>query len=60
MNTALIAIGGGSDGMEREAVAVSDRVGKVEVDHGDTSCKTPLATPYIRKAASRRIAKTQE
>ncbi len=30
------------------------RIGKVDVDHGQTSCKTPDAVPYIEKAAKRK------
>ena len=30
----------------------------VEVDHGDTDCKTPDATQYILKTAARMKAKT--
>jgi hypothetical protein len=29
-------------------------IGKVEVDHGDTDCKTPDAAEYILKVAKRR------
>jgi len=29
-------------------------IGKVEVDHGETSCKTPDAVPYIEKALARK------
>jgi 3-methyladenine DNA glycosylase AlkD len=51
MNGALIAIGlwGGTIG--RRALAVADAVGVIEVDHGETGCKTPDAAAYIRKAA---------
>ena len=55
MNQALIGIG--SYVVEDEAVAVAQRIGVVEVDHGDTSCKTPSAEPYIRKAAAQARAK---
>jgi len=34
--------------------AAARRIGKVEVDHGDTSCKTPDAEPYILKASARK------
>lgn len=30
------------------------RIGKVEVDHGETGCKTPDAAVYIRKTLERR------
>ena len=32
---------------------LAQRIGKVDVEHGDTSCKTPDAAEYIRKAAQR-------
>ncbi len=54
MNMALIAIGLASSRLERQAIAAAKRIGKVEVDHGETSCKTPDAITYIRKAAKRR------
>ncbi len=50
MNTALIAIGTRSDALEEKALEAAHRIGKVEVDHGDTSCKTPDAVSCIRKA----------
>jgi len=49
MNTALISIGGRSPALRKAALAASKRIGKVEVDHGDTSCKTPEAAPYVEK-----------
>ena len=51
MNGALIGIGTYVD--EKAALIVAKRIGQVEVDHGDTSCKTPLAEPYIQKAAAK-------
>lgn len=57
MNTALIALGAYVPGLEDEAVKVADRIGQVEVDHGLTNCQTPLAAPYIRKAAAHQRAK---
>jgi len=52
MNSALIAIGLVSPELEEQALAAAKRIGKVEVDHGDTSCKTPDAAAYIKKAAA--------
>ncbi|MCE9637017.1 MAG: DNA alkylation repair protein [Planctomycetes bacterium] len=49
MNHALISIGGRSPALRDAALAAAKRLGKVEVDHGDTSCKTPDAKPYIEK-----------
>ena len=50
MNSALIAIGSRSDELEQRTLEVAERVGKVEVDHGETGCKTPLAASYIPKS----------
>lgn len=55
MNLAMIGIGTYID--EKMALQVAARVGEVHVDHGDTSCKTPLAIDYIPKAAARHRAK---
>ena len=49
MNGTLIAIGGRSPALRKAALAAAKRIGRVEVDHGDTSCKTPEAAPYIEK-----------
>jgi len=57
MNSALIAIGIRNGRLEKKAIAVARRIGKVEVDHGDTSCKTPDAEAYILKAKARRKSK---
>lgn len=54
MNNALIAIGVYVPALRAKAVAAAKRVGKVEVDHGDTNCVTPDAAAYIAKAAKRR------
>ncbi len=39
---------------EAKAIEAAKRIGKVEVDHGETNCKTPDAAPYIEKAAKRK------
>ena len=56
MNTALIAIGARGGTLQKQAIAVARAIGKVEVDHGDTSCKTPDAEPYILKTVAHRAA----
>ena len=48
MNNALIAIGCVPRFTAR-ATAVAKRIGAVEVDHGETGCKTPDAASYIKK-----------
>lgn len=53
MNNALIAIGGGIRSLRDEAAAVARHVGKVQVDHGETGCKTPDALPYMKKMWAR-------
>jgi 3-methyladenine DNA glycosylase AlkD len=57
MNTALIAIGRRNDKLQKQALATAKKIGKVEVDHGDTSCKTPDARDYILKTAAHREKK---
>lgn len=50
MNNAVIAIGCRSASLRKSATAAAKRIGKVEVDHGDTACKTPDAAQYIDKS----------
>ncbi len=50
MNRAIISIGCRSDALRNTATAVAKRIGNVEIDYGDTSCKTPDAASYIEKA----------
>jgi 3-methyladenine DNA glycosylase AlkD len=54
MNGALIAIGLRNAKLEKKAIAAAKRIGKVEVDHGETNCETPDAIAYIAKAKARR------
>ncbi|MRG92750.1 DNA alkylation repair protein [Polyangium spumosum] len=49
MNGALIAIGGYIEPLREKALEVARAIGKVEVDHGETNCKTPDAAEYITK-----------
>jgi 3-methyladenine DNA glycosylase AlkD len=53
MNFALITMSTRSAGMCKLCVAAAKRIGKVKVDHGETSCKTPDAIPYIKKLVDR-------
>jgi 3-methyladenine DNA glycosylase AlkD len=57
MNAALIAIGCRNAKLRRLATAAARRVGPVDVDHGDTDCKTPIAGESIDKAWERAEAK---
>ena len=51
MNSALIAIGCRMT-TSREALVVARRLGAIEVDQGDTSCKTPIAFDSIKKTVA--------
>ncbi|MGG1342361.1 DNA alkylation repair protein [Bacillus thuringiensis] len=53
MNSALIAIGIRNEALEQQAIEIAREIGKVKIDHGATSCKTPDAEPYIKKARER-------
>lgn len=57
MNGALIAIGCRGPALRKAALAAARKIGKVEVDHGDTSCKTPDAGAAIEKAWAHAAAK---
>jgi len=57
MNSALIGIGIRNSRLEKKATAAAKRIGKVEVDHGATRCKTPDAVPYIKKAIEHKRGK---
>lgn len=49
MNGFVIAVGGYVKPLSKKAKATAKKLGKVEVDMGDTACKVPLATEYIEK-----------
>jgi 3-methyladenine DNA glycosylase AlkD len=53
MNNAVIAIGVWKPHLRRDAIAAATRIGDIDVDHGETNCKTPEAASYIQKAAKR-------
>jgi hypothetical protein len=54
MNGALISIGVFKPALRKTAIDAAKRIGKVEVDHGETYCKTPDAVSYIQKASRRK------
>jgi 3-methyladenine DNA glycosylase AlkD len=54
MNGALIGIGLRNSKLEKKALAVAKKIGKVEVDHGETNCKTPDAAEYIARTRAYR------
>lgn len=53
MNSTIMAIGIYTENLREKALACADAIGKVEVDHGDTSCTTKDARQYILNAAKR-------
>ena len=57
MNQALICIGVRGGALEKAALRAAGKIGKVEVDHGRTSCKTPDAAAYIAKTLDYRAKK---
>ena len=64
MNGVLIAIGLRDESLRRSVLELDARIGPVQVNHGETGCKTPAIAPYIdrtlahrEKMAARRAAK---
>lgn len=53
MNATLISIGVRTPGLHKRAVEVARKIGRVEVDHGETGCKTPDAVLYMEKMLER-------
>lgn len=49
MNLTLIEIGCRNPALRKAATAAAKRIGKVEIDHGDTECKTPDAAATLDK-----------
>lgn len=54
MNGALISIGGSLPQITERALQAARAIGPVEVDHGQTGCKTPDAVAYIPRMVERR------
>ena len=54
---ALIAIGIYKPELRDETIETARRIGRVNVDHGETGCKTPDAIEYIARAKARRAAR---
>lgn len=60
MNNTLINMGLRSSALKEKALAAAALIGKVEVDHGETSCKTPDAASYILKTLEYRAKKAEQ
>lgn len=48
MNGVVISIGSTTRSLHAAAIETGKRIGKVDVDHGDTYCKTPYAPEYLK------------
>ena len=57
MNNAIIAIGIRNPHLRGKAEEAAWKIGKVQVDHGETACRTPDAITYIEKTIKYRTAK---
>ena len=57
MNRALTQLGGRSKALRRSAAAAARRIGTLEIDYGDTSCKAPDAASYLEKTWAHAAAK---
>lgn len=54
---ALIAIGCRSAALRKSVTAAAKRIGKIEIDHGDTACKTPEPVATLEKTWAYAAAK---
>ena len=57
MNNALIAMGGSMPAMRDRALAAARTIGVVDVDHGETGCRTPDAVAMIGKMVAQQAFK---
>lgn len=53
MNNFVICVGAYVVDLYEEAIRVADIIGKVHVDIGNTACKVPMASDYIKKIEQR-------
>lgn len=53
MNNFVIAVGAYVLPLHEEAMRVAEHIGKVDVSMGNTACKVPLATEYIKKVEAK-------
>ena len=60
MNNALIAIGIRNAALQAKALSVAHAIGLVEIDHGETNCRTPNAAEYIQRAVEHRRKKSHQ
>jgi len=53
MNNFVISVGGYLPSLSDYAIAAAKKIGKVEINLGDTSCQVPFAPDYIEKMKQR-------
>ncbi|MEL6672969.1 MAG: DNA alkylation repair protein [Bacteroidota bacterium] len=54
MNNCLIAIGGRNEALRKRVLQAAEVIGPVEIDHGETSCKTFVIEEYVAKIWDRK------
>ena len=57
MNGAMIVMALRNGSLRNSVLAAAERIGPVEVDHGQTGCKTPEVAPYVERTLAHREAK---
>jgi hypothetical protein len=57
MNNCLIAIGARNKALRERVLKAAEKIGKVEIDHGETSCKTFIIEEYLDKIYERKAQK---
>jgi 3-methyladenine DNA glycosylase AlkD len=57
MNNCLIAIGARNEALRQRVLKAAEKIGKVEIDHGETSCKTFIIEEYLDKIYERKAQK---
>lgn len=61
MNNFIIALGATGSSYTEKCKAIGERIGKVEVNMGETSCKVPLIKPYLKNMEDKgRIGKKKK
>jgi 3-methyladenine DNA glycosylase AlkD len=58
MNATVIVLGGRNQALRKAALLSAKKIGVVDVDHGDTACRTPDAVTSIEKAWAHATAKS--
>lgn len=58
MNNCLIAIGARNEALRERVLVAAKKIGKVEIDHGETACKTFIIEEYLDKIYKRKAQKT--